>query len=252
MITEYRSLVRGLTFVLLSLVVVGCSIQSPVTKLVVPPPPPIPSQAPSPMSFDEQQQMIMHLLRVLSEKEAEISTLRAHQQSQTEELKETSSQVARAEVKLRRFASEAEVASHLAEVEVAMEVLRATLGIEHKASLQQLAQRLLDSALTAFQQDEYRVAADLVAQAEQFIAMLMDNSIASTEAASEVAFSIAIPLSVKADSHLRGQPDITAAKLHLLKKKVPVVARAYQGQWLYVESEVGDAGWIMVELLEAP
>ncbi len=196
--------------------------------------------------------MIMHLLRVLSDKENEINTLRVHQQSQIEELKETSSQVVRAEVKLRRFATEAEVASHLAEVEVAMEVLRTTLGAEQKASLQQLAQRLLDSALTAFKQDEYRTAADLVAQAEQFIAMLMDHSMASTEAASEVAFSIAIPLKVKVNSHLRDQPDSRAATSHLLKKQVLVVARAYQGPWLYVESEQGDVGWIMVELLEAP
>ena len=197
--------------------------------------------------------MIMHLLQVLSEKEAVISQLRAHQQSQVKELKETTSQAARAEIKLRRFATEADVASQLAEVEVAMEVLRSTLGAERKASLQLLAQRLLDAATASFKQDEYSIAADLVAQAEQFIAMLMDNhSVAATQATSEIPFKVAIPLKIKVDSHLRRQPNNSAAVLDVLQKTTPVVARAYQGQWLHVQTEVGDSGWVMAELLEAP
>ncbi len=197
--------------------------------------------------------MIMHLLQVLSQKETEISQLRAHQQSQVKELKETTSQAARAEIKLRRFATEADVASQLAEVEVAMEMLRSTLGTEHKGSLQLLAQRLLDVATTSFKQDEYSIAADLVAQAEQFIAMLMDNHLTVVaEVTSEVPFKVAIPLKIKVDSHLRGQPNSSAAVLDVLKTSTLVVARAYQGQWLYVQTEAGDFGWVMIELLEAP
>ncbi|MCF6324706.1 MAG: hypothetical protein L3J89_10350 [Gammaproteobacteria bacterium] len=195
----------------------------------------------------------MHLLQVLSQKETEISQLRAHQQSQVKELKETTSQAARAEIKLRRFATEADVASQLAEVEVAMEMLRSTLGTERKASLQALAQRLLDIARTSFKRDEHSIAADHVAQAEQFITMLMDNHLtAATEATSEVPFKVAIPLKIKVDSHLRREPNSSATVLKVLKKTTPVVARAYQGQWLYVQTEVGDFGWVMIELLEAP
>jgi len=197
--------------------------------------------------------MIIHLLQVLSEKEAEISNLRAHQQDQVEELKESTSQAARAEVKLRRFATEAEVASHLAEVEVAMKTLQATLGAERKVSLQMLAQRLLDAASTAFMQADYSTAANLVAQAEQFIEMLMDNhSVADKRAAAEVPFRVTIPLKIKVDSHLRRQPNSNAAVLDVLEKTTPVVARAYQGPWLHVQTEVGDSGWVLAELLEAP
>lgn len=204
------------------------------------------------MSFEEQQRMIVHLLQVLAEKDQEIITLRARQRDQVKELEESTNEAARAEVKLRRFATEADVASHLAEVEVAMETLRATLGAERKATLQKLAQQLLDSASTAFEQGDYSVAADLVAQAEQFIEMLMDNTVSDTRTASEVSFKVSIPLKAKTDSHLRRHPDVSAAVLDVLEKRTPVVARAYRGPWLHVQTEVGDTGWVLTELLEAP
>jgi len=248
----YRCLARWFALMICSLMMAGCALQ-PSSRLAVFPPPPIATSEPLPMSFEEQQQMIMHLLQVLSQKEGEISQLRAHQQSQVKELKETTSQAARAEIKLRRFATEADVASQLAEVEVAMGILRSTLGTERKASLQLLAQRLLDTATTSFKQGKYSIAADLVAQAEQFIAMLMDNhSTTAMEVTSEVPFKVAIPLKVKVDSHLRHRPNSNAAVLDILHKTTPVIARAYQGQWLYVQTDVGDSGWVMIELLEAP
>ncbi len=60
---------------------VGCAMQPPPPALEILPPPPIPSPDSLPMSLEEQQTMIMHLLQVLSEKEAEINKLRARQQS---------------------------------------------------------------------------------------------------------------------------------------------------------------------------
>ncbi len=230
----------------------GCAVQQPPPLATIPPPP-IPSPDSLPMSLEEQREMIMHLLQVLSEKEAEINKLRARQQSQAQELKETTSEMARAEIKLRRFATEADVASHLAEVEVAMEALRSTLGPEHKVSLQLLAQRLLGAASTSFEQAEYSIAANLAAQAEQFIDMLMDNhTMSAPQVVPEIPFKVAIPLIIKVDSHLRRQPHNHGDVLDVLQKATPVVARAYRGQWLHVQTEAGDSGWIMAELLEAP
>ncbi len=134
-----------------------------------------------------------------------------------------------------------------------MEELRSTLGPERKVSLQQLAQRLLDAASTSFKQAEYSIAADLVAQAEQFIDMLMDNhKMPATQVTAEVPFKVAIPLVIKVDSHLRRQPHNRGDVLDVLQKSTPVIARAYKGQWLHVQTEVGDSGWVMAELLEAP
>ncbi len=250
-VTRSRGVMRWLILTLWGLSVAGCATQQP-PPLATLPPPPI-SSAPLPMSFEEQQQMILHLLHVLGERESEISNLRIHQQSQVKELQETTSEAARAEVKLRRLATEAGVASQLAEVEVALAVLQSTLGTERKVSLQALAQRLLDSASVSFEQDEYSIAADQVAQAGQFIEMLMDiNSVSTIQTAPKIPFKVAISLRIKVDSHLRRQPRNSAAVLSVLQKMTPVTAHAYHGQWLHVQTEAGASGWVLAELLEAP
>jgi hypothetical protein len=222
----------------------GCAIRQPE-------PEPEPEPVPLPESCKEQQRLIIRMQQVLAEKEAEISSLRAHQQNQKKELKEITSQAVRAEVKLRRIATETDVASHLAEVEMAMEALQSTLGTESEVPLQMLAQQLLDAASDSFNQGEYSVAADLTVQAEQLIDMLMDNhSVSDIRAAPEAPFKIAIPLRIKVDSHLRRQPHTSAAVLGVLQKSTLVVARAYQGQWLRVQCEDGKSGWVLGELLE--
>ena len=238
--SDHRSPLRVL-LLLGGLTIAGCA-HHPAERVMEPP-----LDDPLLLSFEEQRQTIMHLLEVLSQKEALIQQLRADQKSQVEELKESSSQVARAEVKLRRLATEADVASQLAEVEVGLEMLRATLGAAHKASLQLLAQQLLEMATASFRQAEYSVASDLAAQAEQLIVMLMDN-----QSVSETPFKVAIPLKIKVDSQLQRQPSNHAAVLEVLQKMTPVVARAYQGRWLHVETEVGGSGWLMAERVEVP
>lgn len=186
--------------------------------------------------------------RVLADREAEINRLRAQQQGQVKELEKTTSQAARAEVKLRRFATETDVASRLAEVEVAMEGLKSK-GREFP--LQLTAQRLLNAASTAFRQSELSVAADLAAQAEQLINMLIEHgSIPDTQSAPEVPFKMAIPLRTKADTRLRNKPQLDAAVLIVLQQTTLVVAQAYQGQWLHVQTEDGVSGWVLGELLE--
>ena len=226
----------------------GCAVQQPV---VLSPP------------CEEQQHEIIRLQKILSDKELmisnlrdlqqnkelEISNLRAHQQDQVKELQETTSQVARAEVKLRRFATEADVASRLAEVELAMEVLQSTLDTD--SPLQVLAQRLLDKASISFKHGEYSAAADHAAQAEQLIDVLIDDqAVAGLREASETPFKIAIPLQTKFNSQLRHKPQNRATVLGELQKTTPVVARSYQEQWLQVQTEDGNTGWISSEFVE--
>lgn len=218
-----------------------------------------------PTPYEEQQREIIRLQQILADQELEISSLRAHQQDQeleisrlrahqqdqVKELKETTSQAARAEVKLRRFATEADVASHLAEVEVAMVALKSSLGTENEVPLQMLAQQLLDTASASFKRSEYSIAADLAAQAEQLIEMLMDDHSGSDlQMAPEANFKVAIPLKMKVDSPLRRKPHTNAGVLGMLQKAAPVVARAYRGQWLRVQTKKGNSGWVLGELLE--
>lgn len=204
------------------------------------------------MVYEEQQREIARLQQLLADKEAEIGKLRTQQQERDKLLKETTSQAARAEVKLRRFATETDTASLLAEVEVAMAKLRATPGAE-RDTVQQ-AQRILDAAAAAFARDDYDTSVDLATQARQFIDMLADQhsgSGADKRAISEVPFKVGIGLRMKVDGNLRRQPRANATGLGVLQKATPIIARAYQGEWLRVQTEDGNSGWVLNSLVEA-
>ncbi len=189
-----------------------------------------------------------------ADKEAAISMLRARQQNQNKLLRETTSQAARAEVKLRRFATETDAASLLAEVEVAMDQLRATPGAEQFNTQKMQAQRILDSASNAFVQGDYGLSVELATQARQFIDMLAGlpmGSGADRRMTSEVPFTVAINVRMKVDGNLRRQPRPNAAVLGVLQKATPIFARAYQGEWLWVQTENGNSGWVLSSLVEA-
>lgn len=228
----------------------GCTVRQSAPDVASTTPAPA---APS-MICEEPQREIARLQQLLADKEAEINSLRAQQQEQGKLLKETTSQAARAEVKLRRFATEADAASLLAQVEVAMAKLRSTPGAERDAAQQGEAQRILDGASAAFAKGEYDASVDLATQARQFIDMLADirnGSGADKRATSEVPFKAAIALRMKVDGNLRRQPRANAAVLGVLQKAAPVTARAYQGEWLQVQTEDGSLGWVLNSLVEA-
>jgi len=49
---------------------------------------------------------------------------------------------------------------------------------------------------------------------------------------------------VTTDSNLRRQPLGKARVVGVLKKDSPLVAYAYKGSWMQVESEDGASGWV--------
>lgn len=198
----------------------------------------------------EQEDEIRRLRQSLAEMDAEIRRLRAHEQARGKELEETTVQAARAEVKLRRFTTEADAASRLAEVEVAMESLRSMPGVEG-GPLQTLAQQLLDKAAAAFKQGEHGETMNLSAQARQLIDMQLANvAPAAASASSETVFKVAIPLGIRVDTHLRARPGVRATSLGILPAATQVMAIGYQGLWLQVQGPERNTGWVSSELVE--
>jgi SH3-like domain-containing protein len=59
-----------------------------------------------------------------------------------------------------------------------------------------------------------------------------------------VPLQVAIPLRVTVDSNLRRQPLGKAPVIGVLKKDSPLVAHAYKGSWMQVETEDGRSGWV--------
>jgi hypothetical protein len=198
-------------------------------------------------SCDEQTREIARLRQDLANREAELRDLRSNQRDQVKVLQESRREITRAKVKLRRLATQADAASYIAEVEVALESLRSSLGATATVPLMAAAQDILESTAAPFVQGDYGVAMERATQAEQLIALVADNQIRAgspPRVPREVPLQVAIPLKVTVDSKLRRQPLGNAPIVAVLKKDSPLVAHAYKGSWMQVETEDGRLGWV--------
>jgi hypothetical protein len=220
------------------------------------PPPPTPP-APAPVavavppresacpSCDDQNREIARLRQDLAQRETELRELRTSQRDQVKVLQESTREVERAKVKLRRLATQADAASYIAEVEVALQTVRDAAGAG--IPLLGLAEGIMQSTAAPFAQGDYGGAMDRAAQAEQLVTVVADERgrrASRARAAGESAFQVAVPLRVIADSHLRRQPLGTAAIRGVLPKDSLLVAHAHKGTWLRVETVDGRVGWV--------
>jgi hypothetical protein len=221
-----------------ALALAACTTTPPPAE---PPPAPAPVLAPipepvCPVCMDQSQE-IARLRQDLASREAELRDLRSSQRDQTKVIQESTREVTRAKAKLRRLATQADAASYLAEVEVALKAQAAATG---DAPLLTLAQALLDSTGAPFAQGDYGT--------EQLIAVVADSQ-ASNGAKSrippEVLLQVTIPLRSTVDTRLRREPLPKAAVVTIVKKDSPLVAHAYKGRWMRVETEEGRIGWIV-------
>lgn len=232
------ALQRRCLIVLMGLILGGCATRSPAPAPIVPP-------------CVAQQTEIDQLQQTLAARDAEIARLQAHQQGQTKILQETTTEAARAKVKLRRLATQADAASAVAEVEVALNTLMAAHpGRNDVASLAQ-ARHILDSASAAFDQGDYSAAVDFAAQSRQLIDMVsaLRKRGPGTRSAVQGNFQIPIPLRVTMPARRHRQPNAHAPVLDYLPADAPVVATAYQDQWLKVETADDRQGWIFRSLV---
>ena len=231
---------------LLGSVLSGCATSPPA---IAPTPPPSESKVREPTcpSCEEQNREIIRLRQDLANREGELRDQRSSQRDQVKVLQESTREVTRAKVKLRRLATQADAASYIAEVEVAMESLRGSTVATSTIPLMVLAQGILESTAAPFAQADYGVAMDRAAQAEQLIAVVAHYQVrpgTRRRVPGEVPLQIAIPLKVTIDSNLRRQPLGKAPVVAVLKKDSPLVAHAYKGSWLQVETEDGRSGWV--------
>jgi len=229
----------------LSAVLSGCVATPPVVAPPTPSPPPFeatarPQACPS---CDDQAREVARLRQDVAARESELRDLRSNQRDQVKVLQESTREVTRAKVKLRRLATQADAASYIAEVEVAM----ASLGATPAVPMLSLAQGILDSTAAPFAQGDYGLAMDRAAQAEQLIAIVAyyrKRPDTHPAAPGEFPLLVAIPLKVTVDSKLHRQPRATAPVVATLKKDSLLVAHAHKGNWVQVETEDGRWGWV--------
>lgn len=228
---------------LLGLNITGCTLPKPIPVVAAAP---IPPHEPN----EVQQREIERLQQQLAEKEVLIRNLNARQQGQAKALQETTSQVTREQVRLRRLATQPGAASSIAEVEVALASLKSSQITTPEQTLQ--AQRLLDAATASYAKGNYGTAMDHTAQTREFIDMVMDNR---TRKASDprlvmIPFNVPIPLRAKSNIHLRREPFGSTVKLGALKKGSALTAHAYLGDWLHVQTSNERSGWVLNTLVE--
>jgi hypothetical protein len=123
----------------------------------------------------EQTREIERLRQDLASRDAEVLELRSDHRIQVKVLQQSKREATRAKVKLRRLATRADAASYIAEVEVAMESLRASRGAMSTAPRMLQAQSLLESTAEPFAKGDYGAAMDRAAEAERLIASAANN-----------------------------------------------------------------------------
>jgi hypothetical protein len=238
------------------LVALAATMQGCIAPPAAPPPPapkpmPMPIEAtirsPTCPSCEDQTREIARLRQELATREAELRDLRSNQRDQAKVLQESTREVTRVKVRLRRLATQADAASYIAEVEVAMATLRSSLGAKATSPLMMLAQGILASTAAPFAQGDYGATMDIAAQAEQLLALVAHYEVrpgSRDRVPGEVPLQLAIPLKANVDSEMRRQPLARSPVVDMLKKDVLVVARAYKSPWMQVETDDGRAGWV--------
>jgi hypothetical protein len=227
----------------------------PAEPPVVAPPAPVGVARPSCPSCDEQNREVARLRQELANRDAELRELRSSQRDQVKVLQESTREATRAKVKLRRLATQADAASYIAEVEVALDSARAAAGEDAKSPLLGIAQGMMESTAAAFALGDYGAAMERAAQAEQLVTAAADErerSAAPPRGAGELPFQAAVTLRAIDDSKMRRQPRSKAPVVVVVRKDTELVAVAYKGSWLRVVTPDGRSGWIAQRQVAAP
>ena len=189
------------------------------------------------------------LQQELAARDAELRDLKAAQREQAKSAQETTREVARevtrAKAKARRLATQADAASYLAEVEVAVSALRSVQAAG--SPLPALAAAYLEAAAEPFARGEYGSAMDRAAQAEEVTAVAADarSSPRTPErATAERVLQVALPLRAATESPLRQQPRGNARPAGVVKRDAALTAHAWKDGWLRVETADGRSGWV--------
>ncbi|WP_256207870.1 SH3 domain-containing protein [Nitrosomonas sp. Nm166] len=232
-------------FFLCALNLVGCATKEPVAD-------PLVGQEPAPTpQYEDLRNEIARLEKIIVEKDELIKNQKIRQQSQAHVLREANKEATRTQVKLHRLATKPSTASAIAEVEAALEHLKQTKTSSFDQILRIQAQRLLETATLFYSKDQYVAAMNHVSQANNFIALIVDQN---RKRVTQVDYSLLefhMPMRLRTIKNvfLRKEPNQYAQVLTTLKKDTLLTASANQGPWLRVQTDKNQ-GWVLNTMLE--
>ena len=198
------------------------------------------------------EEAVGSLKLLLLEKETQIKGMEGHQTSLQKKLDEAIQEVVRAKAKLRSHESRAEAASHMAETEVAIKVLRSQRPEQEQAPELAKAEQLLGMSTQEFKKENYGGALYLAYQAKEHIRLAQTQHRGEEEGellSGEVLFAVPLALQVMKTSNVREGPGLSYKVITSVGPNTSVTGYSYKGQWVRVEGENDLKGWIHQSLL---
>jgi len=189
---------------------------------------------------------------LLLERETQIKELEERQASLQTKLDEAIQEVVRAKAKLRSHESRAEAASHIAETEVALKVLRSQRPEQEQAPELLQAEQLIQMSTQEFKKENYGGALYLANQAKEHIRLAQIQRIGEEGGellSGEVLFAVPLALQVMKKSNVREGPGLGYRVITSVAPNTSVTGYSYKGQWVRVEGENDLKGWIYQSLL---
>jgi hypothetical protein len=163
-------------------------------------------------------------------------------------------EVVRAKAKLRSIESRAEAASTMAETEIALKGLKAhNFSLSDGASDQfDKAKTMLTMSADEFKRENYGGALYLAGQAKSQIKAIQssrNHDVSDELIAGEVLFRPPLSLLLLKRSNLRKVPDLDSEVLHVLEKGTPIIGYSHKDDWIRVQMEDGESGWVHQSLI---
>ena len=192
----------------------------------------------------------------LLEKEARNRQLEAQLSFQKQMVDETVNEVVRTKAKLRSVESKAEAASTMAETEIAIIDMKALASSGSIGSSEHLikADTLIKKSTEEFNSENYGGALYLAEQARiqiRAIKKSIEQTKLSEKIGGEVDFIPPLELKLLKRSNLRRSPALTAEVQRVLEKGTLIIGYSHKDEWIRVNTEDGQLGWIHQTLVDA-
>jgi len=195
--------------------------------------------------LDQRDSEVAKLQLKLLEKQAEINQ---HVLSQQYAIQE----VVRTKAKLRSHSSKAEAVANMAEVKMVLKAVAAGPTNEQQRRVVRQAERMLAMSNEALEEGNIDGASYLSNRAHQLVQPIRErqrDQKRSEKSGAEVVFASPLIMTVLKRCNVRMAPDIKEAVLFRLDSGASVKALAYVENWVRIEDESKDRGWVYYQLL---
>lgn len=255
-----------LLIVLGTLLVLGCPKSKPPAPVLVGPDPDVvdaleadnrrlqQTVAERDGMLKEKDALIGRLQLQILERDARYQALADQMTTQQNMLDEAVVEVVRTKAKLRSIESRAEAASTIAEAEISLKGLKESIAAAEGEPGEDYrkAAAMLRMSTNEFKKENYGGALYLAGQAQSHIRTIQGNLSRHGDYAltpGEVLFAQPLPLKVLKRSNLRLGPGLRFKIMRTLSAGAAIVGYSYKEDWVRIQTEDGEQGWIFQALV---